>query len=42
MRWRTRVTLWIAATIAGLLVVAFARLADIALEQFAQQTAERA
>ena len=42
MRWRTRVTLWIAATIAGLLVVAFARLADIALAQFAQQTAERA
>ena len=42
MRWRTRVTLWIAATIAGLLVVAFARLADIALAQFAQHTAERA
>lgn len=42
MRWRTRVTLWIAATIAGLLVVAFARLADMALAQFAQQTAERA
>ena len=42
IRWRTRVSLWIAATIAGLLVVAFARLADMALAQFAQQTAERA
>lgn len=42
MRWCTRVTLWISATIAGLLVVAFARLADIALAQFAQQTTELA
>ncbi|WP_338490517.1 chloride channel protein [Pseudomonas trivialis] len=42
MRWRTRVTLWIAATISGLLVVAFTRMADMALAQFAQQTAERA
>nr|WP_314582990.1 chloride channel protein [uncultured Pseudomonas sp.] len=40
MRWRTRVTLWAAATIAGLLVVMFARLADMALAQFAQQTAD--
>lgn len=41
IRWRTRVTLWVAATLAGLLVVMFARLADLALTQFAQQTAER-
>ncbi|MEE4857673.1 chloride channel protein [Pseudomonas alliivorans] len=41
MRWRTRITLWVAATMAGLLVVMFARLADMALAQFAQQTAER-
>jgi H+/Cl- antiporter ClcA len=41
MRWRTRVTLWLAATLAGLLVVMFARLADLALAQFAQQTSER-
>ncbi|WP_447649908.1 chloride channel protein [Pseudomonas abietaniphila] len=41
MRWRTRVTLWAAATIAGLLVVMFARLADMALAQFAEQTADR-
>lgn len=41
MRWRTRVTLWVAATLAGLLVVLFARLADLALAQFAQQTGER-
>lgn len=41
MRWRTRVTLWVAATLAGLLVVMFARLADLALAQFAQQTGER-
>ncbi len=40
MRWRTRLTLWAAATIAGVLVVMFARLADMALAQFAQQTAE--
>ncbi|KWU52073.1 chloride channel protein [Pseudomonas palleroniana] len=41
VRWRTRVTLWVAATCAGLLVVMFARLADLALMQFAQQTAWR-
>lgn len=41
MRWRTRVTLWAAATAAGLLVVMFARLADMALAQFAQQATER-
>lgn len=41
IRWRTRVTLWVAATLAGLLVVMFARLADLALAQFAQQTSER-
>src|SRR3546814_18231238 len=41
IRWRTRVTLWTAATVAGLLVVMFTRLADLALSQFAQQTAER-
>ncbi|WP_460136758.1 chloride channel protein [Pseudomonas sp. S1_E04] len=41
IRWRTRVTLWTAATLAGLLVVMFARLADLALMQFAQQAAER-
>ncbi|EFQ62243.1 hypothetical protein PFWH6_4025 [Pseudomonas fluorescens WH6] len=38
IRWRTRVTLWVAATLAGLLVVMFARLADLALMQFAQQS----
>lgn len=41
IRWRTRITLWAAATLAGLLVVMFARLADLALMQFAQQTTER-
>lgn len=41
IRWRTRVTLWVAATLAGLLVVMFARLADLALMQFAQQAAAR-
>ncbi|RBH57515.1 MULTISPECIES: chloride channel protein [Pseudomonas] len=41
LRWRTRVTLWAAATLAGLLVVMFARLADLALTQFALHTAER-
>lgn len=41
-RWRTRLTLWTAATTAGLLVVLFARLADMALTQFAEQAAERA
>jgi len=41
IRWRTRVTLWLAATVAGLLVVMFARLADLALALFATQTAAR-
>ncbi|WP_411388524.1 chloride channel protein [Pseudomonas sp. MPB23] len=41
IRWRTRVTLWVAATLAGLLVVLFARLADLALMQFVQQTGSR-
>lgn len=41
MRWRTRVTLWTAATVAGLLVVMFARLADMALSQFALHSDER-
>ncbi|MFL1491070.1 chloride channel protein [Pseudomonas antarctica] len=41
IRWRTRLTLWVAATLAGLLVVMFARLADLALMQFAQQAAAR-
>lgn len=41
LRWRTRVTLWVAATVAGLLVVLFARLADLALAQFAQQAVAR-
>lgn len=41
IRWRTRVTLWTAATVAGLLVVMFARLADMALSQFALHSAER-
>lgn len=34
LRWRTRLTLWSAAGIAGLLVVAFAKLADLALAAF--------
>lgn len=41
VRWRTRVTLWTAATLAGLLVVMFARLADLALAQFALQSSQR-
>ena len=41
LRWRTRITLWVAATVAGLLVVMFARLADMALTLFATQTAAR-
>lgn len=41
MRWRTRITLWAAATLAGLLVVMFARMADFALTQFAEQTVGR-
>lgn len=38
LRWRTRITLWAGATIAGLMVVMFARLADMALTQFAEQS----
>ena len=38
LRWRTRITLWAGATIAGLMVVMFARLADVALTQFAEQS----
>ncbi|HTY99329.1 MAG TPA: chloride channel protein [Rhodocyclaceae bacterium] len=34
LRWRTRLTLWLAAAIAGLLVVGFAKLADLALAAF--------
>lgn len=33
-RWRTRLTLWIAAVVAGLVVVGFAKLAELALEMF--------
>ncbi|MFF7707960.1 chloride channel protein [Pseudomonas sp. NPDC007930] len=41
VRWRTRITLWAAATLAGLLVVMFARLADLALATFAGISAGR-
>ena len=41
-RWRTRITLWLAAIAAGLLVVAFARLADGALLLFGLLTHDRA
>ncbi|MDD5250768.1 MAG: chloride channel protein [Rhodocyclaceae bacterium] len=41
MRWRTRLVLWSAAAIAGLVVVGFAKLADIALGTFFQITAGR-
>lgn len=34
LRWRTRMTLWLAALTAGLMVVAFAKLAELALELF--------
>lgn len=34
LRWRTRLVLWLAATIAGLVVVGFAKLADVALRLF--------
>jgi H+/Cl- antiporter ClcA len=34
LRWRTRMTLWLAALTAGLMVVAFAKLAEMALELF--------
>ena len=41
-RWRTRITLWGAALFAGLMVVAFAKLADVALALFDTLTAGRA
>ena len=41
LRWRTRITLWLAALSAGLLVVGFARLAEWALALFAQLVAGR-
>ena len=34
LRWRTRITLWIAALAAGLAVVCFAKLAEMALDLF--------
>ena len=34
MRWRTRITLWVAALTAGLVVVFFAKLAEMALDLF--------
>lgn len=34
LRWRTRLTLWFAAALAGLVVVAFAELSEFAQEQF--------
>jgi H+/Cl- antiporter ClcA len=42
LRWRTRVTLWGAAAVAGLAVVGFARLADLALLFFFSATAHYA
>lgn len=33
-RWRTRLTLWLAAVFAGLVVVGFAKLAEMALDSF--------
>ncbi len=41
-RWRTRITLWLAALLAGLMVVAFAKLADLALTLFSAITAGHA
>ncbi|HEY4374040.1 MAG TPA: chloride channel protein [Burkholderiales bacterium] len=41
LRWRTRATLWGAAAVAGLTVVGFARLADLALNFFFSVTAHR-
>lgn len=41
VRWRTRVTLWLAALAAGLAVVLFAELADQALALFNRLTANR-
>lgn len=36
IRWRTRITLWTAALLAGLVVVAFAKLGEMALHTFSQ------
>ena len=41
LRWRTRVTLWLAALFAGLMVVAFAKLAEWVLALFATLVAGR-
>ena len=41
LRWRTRVKLWVAALSAGLMVVAFAKLADFALALFVLLSAHR-
>jgi len=41
-RWRTRLTLWGAAAVAGLAVVLFAKLADVALSLFFMITARHA
>jgi H+/Cl- antiporter ClcA len=38
MRWRTRMTLWAAAVVAGLVVVSFAKFAELALHTFAAIT----
>ena len=40
-RWRTRAKLWLAALLAGLMVVAFAKLADQSLALFTQLTSGR-
>ena len=42
LRWQTRIKLWLAALLAGLMVVAFAKLADMALGFFAYLTSGRA
>jgi H+/Cl- antiporter ClcA len=41
LRWRTRAKLWFAALLAGLMVVAFAELADMALALFGRLTTGR-
>ena len=41
-RWQTRITLWLAALFAGLMVVAFAKLAELALALFAALSLGRA
>ncbi|MFY9328454.1 MAG: chloride channel protein, partial [Georgfuchsia sp.] len=41
LRWRTRLILWGAAGMAGLAVVGFAKLADVALANFFQVTNDR-